>query len=134
MELIYLYIYLIFNDEKIFLPIPFCFLSFGMNAQTLYDEAAQELANIMCRCINNTNSSIDDVMADETGEKWLECETCIEASGNAVESKYASLQADKNYSEQNFFVYMIEKEGCELAHTLMQMSLTEPATKEAGEH
>jgi hypothetical protein len=124
--------------KKIFLPIAFCFLSFGMNAQTLYDEAAQELANIMCRCINNTYSSIDDVMADETGEKWLECETCIEASGSEVEEKYASLQADENYSEQNFFVYMIEKlgetEGCELAHTLMQMSLTEPATEETGEH
>lgn len=124
--------------NKILLPIAFCFLSFEMNAQTLYDEAAQELANIMCNCINNTYSSIDDVMADETGEKWLECETCIEASGSAVESKYASLQSDENYSEQKFFEYMVEKlgktEGCELAHTLMQMSLSESTTEESGEH
>jgi len=124
--------------NKILLPIAFCFLSWGMKAQSLYDEAAQDLANIMCKCINNTYSSIDDVMADESGEKWLECEICIEASGTALESKYASLQADENYSEQNFYVYMIEKlgktEGCELAHTLMQMSLTESATGESEEH
>jgi hypothetical protein len=129
--------------KKIFLPA-FVILLFGfeLNAQTtsqsLTQEFAQESATIICNCINNTFSSFEE-MADETGEKWAEVETCMGASEEALDLKYSDLENDPNFSDEIFNQLMLETlgqmEGCDLAYTVMQLGMSESTnTEDSGEH
>ena len=127
--------------KKIFLSaIVFVLFSFELNAQTpsetLLDNFAQESATIVCNCINNTFSSFEE-MADETGEKWAEFETCMTASEEDMNLKYGALENDPNFSDAVFNQLMLEKlgqmPGCELAYAVMQLGMSESTeTEETG--
>jgi hypothetical protein len=129
--------------KKIFLPsVLFLIFNFELNAQTtaetLMDNYAQESANIFCNCLNNTFSSFDEMTAEGSDVKWTEIETCMGASDDDLELKYAGIENDPNYSEQMFNQLLVEKlgqmEGCELAYTIAQMGLGESTPEEKGEH
>jgi hypothetical protein len=127
--------------KKIFLPlVGFLLFGFQLNAQStqqsLRGQYIHESAEIMCNCINNSFSSLEE-MADETSEKWIEFQTCIGASEEGLKEKYAEIENDPTFNDEIYGNLLIEElsqmEGCELAHTLILMSAAS-TSEESGEH
>lgn len=100
-------------------------LGFSVNAQSVFDRAAQDAANIICDCVNKTYKDIDELMADETGEKGKQFEACMESNNKMMEKKYSNLESEPGFSDEMMFDLMLEKlatkEKCALASMLMEM-------------
>ena len=55
--------------KKVILSVLACAaISATVQAQSVFDRAAEDAANVICNCVNKTYKSFDEIPADETGE------------------------------------------------------------------
>jgi hypothetical protein len=124
--------------KKVFLSIlVFTAISSGVNAQSVFDKAAEDVANAICNCVNKTYKSVEEIAADETGEKGILFQECMESNTEKMKKKYENLELEPGFSDEMMFDLMLEKlavkEKCALASMLMEMGRNAENTEETVE-
>ena len=120
------------NMKKVFLTLlAFSAITLGVNAQSKFDKAAEDVATAICNCVNKTYVSMEDIIADEAGEKGIKFQECMEENTEKMKKKYENLELEPGFSDEMMFDLMLEKlatkEKCALASMLMEMG------KQAGD-
>lgn len=118
--------------KKVFLTLfAFSAIALSVNAQSKFDKAAEDVATAICNCINKTYVSMEDIIADEAGEKGIKFQECMEENTEKMKKKYENLELEPGFSDEMMFDLMLEKlaakEKCALASMLMEMG------KQAGD-
>ncbi len=124
--------------KKVFLSIfVFTALSSGLSAQSVFDNAAEDAANVICNCVNKTYKSVEEIAADETGEKGILFQECMESNTEKMKKRYENLESEPGFSDEMMFDLMLEKlagkEKCALANMLMEMGRNANNTEETVE-
>jgi hypothetical protein len=124
--------------KKVFLSIfVFTALSSGLSAQSVFDKAAEDAANVICNCVNKTYKSMEEIAADETGEKGILFQECMESNTEKMKKRYENLESEPGFSDEMMFDLMLEKlagkEKCALANMLMEMGRNANNTDETVE-
>ena len=124
--------------KKVFLTaFAFASITATLQAQSIFDKAAEDAANVICNCVNKTYKSMDDILADESGEKGISLQECMEANTEKMKSKYENLEEQPGFSDEMMFTLMLEKlaskEKCALASMLMEMGKNADNTEETVE-
>ncbi len=124
--------------KKVFLSIfVFTALSSGLSAQSVFDKAAEDAANVICNCVNKTYKSMEEIAADETGEKGIMFQECMESNTEKMKKRYENLELEPGFSDEMMFDLMLEKlavkEKCALANMLMEMGRNANNTEETVE-
>jgi hypothetical protein len=118
--------------KKVFLTLfAFSAIALSVNAQSKFDKAAEDVATAICNCVNKTYVSMEDIIADEAGEKGIKFQECMEENTEKMKKKYENLELEPGFSDEMMFDLMLEKlaakEKCALASMLMEMG------KQAGD-
>ena len=115
----------------------FSAIAISVNAQSKFDKAAEDVANAICNCVNKTYVSMDEIIADETGEKGRAFQECMESNTEKMKKKYENLELEPGFSDEMMFDLMLEKlaanEKCALASMLMEMGRQGDGTNESEE-
>ena len=114
------------NMKKVFLTLlAFSAITFGVNAQSKFDTAAEDVATAICNCVNKTYVSMEDIIADEDGAKGLMFQECMDENTEKMKKKYENLELEPGFSDEMMFDLMLKKlaskEKCALASMLMEM-------------
>jgi hypothetical protein len=116
--------------------LAFSVIGISANAQSKFDKAAEEAANVICNCVNKTYKSIEDVADDVDGSKNQKFTECME-SNNERMKKYDYIENEPGFSDEMMFKLMLEKlaskEKCELASALMQLGKSAEEEEEDSE-
>lgn len=112
--------------KKVFLSVVvLTTISMSVKAQTVFDRAAEDVAKVICDCVNKTYKSMDDVAADVEGEKGALLQECMESNTEKMKKKYENLESEPGFSDELMFDLMLEKlaakEKCALAAMIMEM-------------
>jgi hypothetical protein len=124
--------------KKVLLSL-FAFLAIALsvNAQSKFDKAAEDVANAICNCVNKTYKTIDEIAADETGEKEIAFQECMDSNTEKMKKKYENLELEPGFSDEMLFDLTLEKlaanEKCALASMLMEMGRQVDSTNESEE-
>jgi hypothetical protein len=121
--------------KKVILSVLACAaISATVQAQSVFDRAAEDAANVICNCVNKTYKSFDEITADETGEKGIALQECMESNTEKIKNKYENLESEPGFSDEMMFNLMLEKlaskEKCALASMLMEMGKNAENTDE----
>jgi hypothetical protein len=124
--------------KKVFLSLfVFGAITTSVNAQTVFDKAAEDAANIICNCVNKTYKSFEDIADDEDGSKNMQFTECMESNTEKMKKKYENLETEPGFSDEMMFDLMLEKlatkEKCALASMLMEMGKQTEVTEETEE-
>jgi hypothetical protein len=124
--------------KKVLLTLfTFLAIALSVNAQSKFDKAAEDVANAICNCVNKTYKTIDEIAADETGEKEIAFQECMDSNTEKMKKKYENLELEPGFSDEMMFDLMLEKlaakEKCALASMLMEMGRQTDSTIESEE-
>lgn len=114
--------------KKILLPLIMIFaFGYSAQAQSKMDKAAVFTADHICNCFNKVYKDMDSVLAADD-DQIKDFDDCMNSINDQMEQKFAGLELEPGFTEEGMFILMVEKlgtkEGCELAHMMMQLGMS----------